>query len=388
MTNHQDRYKGREQSYIKHYFLTHYLELAAFKTLQGSSKTFNFVDAFAGPWRVADATDYSDASFDQALNTLESVRIYLVSRGRSGLKIRFCFCERDLQSAEKLQRYAEERHAFEIHVFPGTFEDNLHNVAAACTGGFTFTFIDPTGWNIDSGPVLEFLSQRRGEMLFNFMAENINRHAGYEGVSKSVGRFLAAPDWKDEFNALPNDWNNERRILHLLKKRMKTAQTVQYIPDFPILKPRENRVKMRLLLGTRSAHGVDAFRETQWKVEREQIEMRNRIRREEGGFSMLFSDEEIAMFEQGSAGIGCPRFQREAQEFVLDRLSESKSLPFKEIAIDTMEAVPIRMTQLRDLFLEMRSQGRVAFNLPGRKRKPLDGTRINLIETLPALDAD
>jgi hypothetical protein len=94
------------------------------------------------------------------------------------------------------------------------------------------------------------------------------------------------------------------------------------------------------------------------------------------------------MFEQGRAGIGCPRFQREAQEFVLDRLSESKSLPFKKIAIDTMEAVPIRMTQLRDLFLEMRSQGRVSFTLPGRKRKPLDGTRINLVETLPALEAD
>lgn len=388
MTNHQDRYKGREQSYIKHYFLTKYLEMAAFRTFQGSSPIFNFVDAFAGPWRVADDSDYSDASFDQALNTLESVREHLARGGQSGLKVRFFLCEKNLKSAEKLRRYAEKKHAFEIYVFPGTFEDNLHIVAAACKGGFTFTFIDPTGWNIDSGPVLEFLSQCHGEVLFNFMAEDINRHAGYEGVSKSVGRFLAASDWKDEFNALPNDWNNEKRTLHLLKKRMKAVQAAQYIPDFPILKPRENRVKMRLLLGTRSAHGVDVFRETQWKVERAQIQMRQRIRREEGGFAMLFSDEEIAMFEQGSAGIGCPRIQREAQELVLDRLSESKSLPFREIAIDTMEAVPIRMTQIKDLLLEMRSQGRVVFTLPRKKRKPLDSTRINLVEILPALDAD
>ena len=162
--------------------------------------------------------------------------------------MRFCFCERDPQSAEKLRRYAEKKRNFEIHVFCGYFEDNLRDVAAVCKGGFTFTFIDPTGWNIDSGPVLEFLSQRHGEVLFNFMAENINRHVGYEGVSRSVGRFLAAPDWKDEFNALPNDWNNEKRILHLLKKRMKMVTAAQYIPDFPILKPREDRVKMRLLL--------------------------------------------------------------------------------------------------------------------------------------------
>ena len=388
MINRQEHYKGREQSYIKHCFLTQYLEMAAFRTFQGSSPTFNFVDAFAGPWSVADDSDYSDASFDQALNTLEGVRVSLARGGRSGLKVRFCFCERDLQSAEKLRRYAEKKGAFEIHVFPGAFEDNLHNVAAACKGGFTFTFIDPTGWKIDSGPVLEFLSQRHGEVLFNFMAEDINRHARYEGVSRSVGRFLAAQDWKDEFNALPNDWNNEKRVLHLLKKRMKTATAAQYIPDFPILKPRENRVKMRLLLGTRSAHGVNVFRDAQRKVEQRQIEMRHRIRREEGGFATLFSDEEIAMVEQGSAGIGCPRFQREAQEFVLNRLSEWKSLLFKEIAIDVMEAVPIRMTQFKDLLLEMRSQGRVAFNLPGRKRKPLDGTRINSVETLPASRAD
>ena len=388
MTNHQEHYKGREQSYIKHCFLTQYLEMAAFKTFQGSSPTFNFVDAFAGPWNVADDSDYSDASFDQALNTLEGVRISLARKGLSGLKVRFCFCEKNLQSAEKLRRYAEKKRAFEINIFPGTFEDNLHNVSAACKDGFTFTFIDPTGWKIDSGPVLEFLSQRHGEVLFNFMAENINRHARYEGVSRSVGRFLAAPDWKDEFNALPNDWNNEKRILHLLKKRMRAAKAAQYIPDFPILKPREDRVKMRLLLGTHSAHGVIVFRDTQRNVEQRQIEMRHRIRREEGGFATLFSDEEIAMLEQGSAGIGCPRFRREAQEFVLNRLSGSKSLLFKQLAIDVMEAVPIRMTQFKDLLLEMRSQGGVAFNLPARKIKPLDGTRINRVETRPALKAD
>ena len=118
MTNHQEHYKGREQSYIKHCFLTQYLEMAAFKTFQGSSPTFNFADAFAGPWNVADDSDYSDASFDQALNTLEGVRISLARKGLSGLKVRFCFCEKNLQSAEKLRRYAEKKRAFEINVFP------------------------------------------------------------------------------------------------------------------------------------------------------------------------------------------------------------------------------------------------------------------------------
>ena len=215
------------------------------------------------------------------------------------------------------------------------------------------------------------------------MAENINRHAGYDGVSRSVGRFLAAPDWKGEFDALPEHWNNERRVLHLLKQRMKATKAAQYIPDFPILKPREDRVKMRLLLGTRSTHGVNVFRKAQKSVEQRQIEMRHRIRREEGGYATLFSDEEIATWEQGSAGIGCPRFQKEAEEFVLERLSGTGSVLFREIAVDVMEAVPIRMTQFKDLLLLMRSHGSVNFDLPERKRKPLQDTRINTVKTLP-----
>ena len=180
MTNHQEYYKGREQSYIKHCFLTQYLEMAAFKTFQGSSPTFNFVDAFAGPWNVADDSDYSDASFDQALNTLEGVRVSLARKGLSGLKVRFCFCERSLQSVEKLRRYAEKKRAFEISVFPGTFEDNLHNVSAACKDGFTFTFIDPTGWN--SGPVLDFWTSAR-----------ISQSASWGGVVQFHGRGYQPP---------------------------------------------------------------------------------------------------------------------------------------------------------------------------------------------------
>ena len=80
-------YRGREQSYIKHQFLTRYLQTAAYKILQGRSPIFNFVDAFAGPWRVSDE-DYSDPSFHQALRTLEAVRTDFGENGIGGLKPR------------------------------------------------------------------------------------------------------------------------------------------------------------------------------------------------------------------------------------------------------------------------------------------------------------
>ena len=192
-------YQGREQSYLKHLFLQQYLESAAYKLFQGRSPVFNFVDAFAGPWRNTDAIGQTDTSFALALTTLENVRNILEGIGLKGLRVRFLFCERDPESFSRLEAFADSNRNFEIKVFPGAFEQNLEVIEAACReaeSNFTFTFIDPTGWDVDSRPIFAFLKSLRGEVLFNFMSEHVNRHAGWEGVAHSVGRFLADPDWK------------------------------------------------------------------------------------------------------------------------------------------------------------------------------------------------
>ncbi len=209
MTAAPGQYLGKEQSYIKHCFLTRYLKIAAYKILQGRSRIFNYVDAFAGPWRTADKDDYSDASFHQAVQTLESVRADLGIRGLEGLRVRSFFCEKRPDAARVLQGYAKRHRRLNIHVFQGSYEDHLQQIEEACSDGFTFTFIDPTGWNIDSGAILNHLARLKGEYLLNFMAEDINRYAEYSAVTASFGRFLADPDWQSDYERLPSDWTNE-----------------------------------------------------------------------------------------------------------------------------------------------------------------------------------
>ncbi len=373
-------YRGREQSYIKHQFLTRYLQTAAYKILQGRSPIFNFVDAFAGPWRVSDE-DYSDASFHQALRTLEAVRTDLGENGIGGLKIRFCFCERRATAIAQLRKYAEAHGNLEIHVFHGPFEDHLDDIAAVCRDGFTFSFIDPTGWNIRSEPILKFLKNRRGEFLLNFMAEHVNRHAEYSQVEESFGRFLADPDWSDEFNELPPEWSNEQRVLHLLRRKIKTTGAAAYVPDFPILKPRERRVKMRLLLGTHSAKGLEVFRDVQGKVEKREIKTRNQLRSEGQRQVSLFSDDEIAALQQQAAGIGCPEYLREAETRIVTRLSKVGSQAFSAITAHVLETIPIRLPQLKMLVNDMKDRRILTFELPPRKQKPQETTRISLLKS-------
>lgn len=377
LTGLPDNYRGREQSYIKHLFLTQYLEAAAYKILQGRSPILNFVDAFAGPWRVSDA-NYSDASFDQALTTLEAVRAYLGKAGLSGLRIRFCFCERQSDRVIRLREYAGQHRQFDIRIFHGSFEDHLGEIADSCRDGFTFTFIDPTGWNIRSEPILEFLRDRRGEFLLNFMSEHVNRHAEYPKVAESIGRFLADPNWADDFKKLPLDWTNEQRVLHLFKQKVKATGAATYLPDFPILKPREDRVKMRLLLGTHSKKGLEVFRDVQSKVERKEIETRNQIADESKNRFSLFTGEEIAEMQQGSAGIGSPRYKREATDQIVAMLTRTTPLPFDALLTNILENIPMRGTQAKELLKEMKSNGLVTFELPPGRKVVQPDTMISL----------
>lgn len=374
-----EQYLGREQSFIKHVFLTQYLQAASYKTLQGRSPVFNFVDAFAGPWRVSDE-NYSDASFNQALQTLEAVRADLGRMGLSGLRIRFCFCERRLDAVARLKTYAEKHSRFEIHVFEGSFEDNLTGIADACRDGFTFTFIDPTGWDIRSEPVFEFLHARNGEFLLNFMSEHVNRHAGWDQVSASFGRFLADPDWKDEFVALPAELSNEERVLLLMKRKIKSMGAATYLPDIPILKPRENRIKMRLILGTHSRKGVEVFRDVHNRVELSEIQTRNTISRSATGQLGLWPQAEESENQQRAAGVGSAIQQMGARNLINEILINGPTR-FDEIAVLVMEQYAMRLTNTKDLLVAMRTDGKVAFDLPGRTKKPQPETVVYATET-------
>jgi len=373
-------YQDREQSFIKHQFLTKYLQSAAYKTLQGHSPTFNFVDAFAGPWQVSDTAKYSDASFDQAISTLEEVRADLGRRGVGGLTIRFCLCERRPEAVARLRQYAGARSRFEIHVFEGSFEDNLDAIDATLRDGFTFTFIDPTGWNIRNSDVFRFLRNQNGEFMLNFMSDHINRHATYQEVEESFGRFLANADWADDFAKLPTGWSNERKMLHLMKATMRANKVASYLPDFSIMVPRKDRLKMRLILGTHNAKGLEVFRNVQEKVEKQELEMRADIR-EEGSLQVsMFSAADIASFEQQRKGVGCKAYKQRAEEMIVQVLKgRSHELPDPLFNL-VMEDVPIRRPHLNDLVCDMRDRGVIHFVLAPRKRVPQKDTRISLAD--------
>ena len=281
---------------------------------------------------------------------------------------------------KELCKFAAEHKKFDIHVFNGKFECHLDEISEICRNGFTFTFIDPTGWKIDSTQIFEFLKNQGGEFLLNFMAEHINRHVGYSKVSASFGRFLANPDWKADFDSLPSKWSNEVKVLTLLKRNLKSNGIAEYLPDFPIGKPNENRLKMRLILGTNSPKGLEVFRNVQYKIEQREIQMRIERNNEYADQPSLFSDEEIIELQQETMGVGCHTYQECAQNRIIGLLNQQQSVVFEDLANDLLENVPIRKTQLNQLAIELRKQKLICFELPPRKRVPQAETIIKLVQ--------
>ena len=374
-------YVGREQTFIKHAFLRRYLETLAVKVLYGGWDAFNYVDGFAGPWKIRDEEGCSDASFGVAVDLLETVRKFVEQRRRGPrLKVRFCLCEKDPDAVARLRAYAQRNDDFEIHIFEGAFEDNLDQIARHIPDGFTFTFIDPTNWVVRIEEVCGFLKGRTGEFLFNFMTEEVSRHSVNPKVAHQFGDFVGDPNWEDTAKQLPAGVKGEIRVLHLLKDAFRSQGVATHLPDFSILKPLVNREKMRLMLGTNRPEGVKLFRDVHGTVEREEFKARRQAKAAQTSQDQLFSADDYALHEQGERGIGCKRYQALSEQLITDVLSELGTVEFSSLALEVMERFPMRETHVKDLCKDMKARGLLNFELRPKAKKPSDGTLIKAMD--------
>lgn len=376
MTPNRKLYEGREQTFIKHLFLGQYLKDAAYKTFQGRSPVFNFVDGFAGPWETSADGGLEDTSFSQSIKVLQSVVSDLRSNGITGLKTRFCFCEKDPAAFARLKDFADKQVDVQIYLFPGEFETNLDKISKVIPDGFTFTFIDPTGFKVGNAKIAEFLKIRRGEFLFNFMSEHINRYPDFDGVKNAFAALLADDAWRARYDALPTTFKNEERILAILKEAFIDQKAAKYVTDFGIKNPRKDRMQMRLVHGTNSDQAVELFRQTHRKVELREIEERQTI--SAGNQISLFSADQLAEEYQKYKGFGSVGQRAKAADLITLWLTEHGPTKFGDLWVHILVGAAVNTSIVKDILNELRNNGIVEFQLPPKKMKVQPETQISL----------
>src|SRR5437867_2328429 len=166
-------YRGREQTYLKHFFLERYLERVAY-VIGYSQPQFVYVDGFSGPWK-SEGEAFQDTSFIIAINQLRRVRDGLAKIGKQP-RIRCLFIEKDPKAFGALEKAISNVSDFEAKALPGEFEKLIPDILRFIGQSFALVFIDPSGWTgFGLEKIKPILQHRPCEVLVNFMFDYINR---------------------------------------------------------------------------------------------------------------------------------------------------------------------------------------------------------------------
>ena len=116
-------YDGREQTYLKHFFLENYLERVAYNIFSFLDE-FVYVDGFSGPWKSQHG-HYEDTSFVIAIRTLERIRTSLLRDQGKNVRIRYIFIESNSAAFQELESSRANFSDLNISTWHGDFQAGL-----------------------------------------------------------------------------------------------------------------------------------------------------------------------------------------------------------------------------------------------------------------------
>ena len=298
-------YRGREQTYLKHFFLERYLERVAY-IIGWSYPTFVYVDGFSGPWK-SDEEAFEDTSFAIAVNKLRQVQTGLRKVGKNP-EIRCLFVERDSTAFRQLKDATRRVSDIGTEALHGEFEERIPDILRFVGPSFSLVFIDPTGWTgFGLRNITPILQHQPGEVLINFMFDYINRflHDSRSEIVASFDRLFGGPGWK---HVVRDEQCGEEEVVKLYSERMRATGGFRYITSTRVLKPLADRSYFHLIYGTRNLKGLREFRGVEKAAIDEQERVRSRtkqVRRvERTGQPELFTDDifaNISPFERQRA---------------------------------------------------------------------------------------
>lgn len=268
-------YEGREQTYLKHFFLERYLERVAYNIFPFQNE-FVYVDGFSGPWK-SDDEEFEDTSFVIAINELRKIKDEFSERGKN-VRIRCLFIEKNPGGYSDLKQSIQSISDIEIDTICGSFEDLIPEVSKFIGNSFSLVFIDPTGWTGFGLRKITPLLKLKGEVIINFMFDHINRFISdpRPEIARTFDPLFGDSYWYDEYSELvAHGMSKEDAVLGVYKQRVRAAGTFPHITSTRIKKPLHERAYFHLVYATRHWKGLVEFSEVERKAADEQEIVRN-----------------------------------------------------------------------------------------------------------------
>lgn len=376
-----DVYYDREQTKTKHFILKHYLQALAFKVLRYFDITY--VDGFSGPWKT-ETEDFADSSFMIAISVLRDAQKQLFAQTKHRPKVRCFFSENNRAAFAKLDKaiapYHRPEEDFEIKTYFGDFEDVVPEIENFIGRSFALIFVDPTGWTGYPFDKIKVLFDRpKCEVLINFMYDFVNRAASIsdEKIIASLNPILGGPNWETRLDpALPRG----RAVEKLFRDTLRQIGDFDYVISTKIDRATVDRPHFFIAYGTKSHDGLKTFREVEYLAlrghARNRASAKERKREEKTGARDLFAGMEADFQEMSIDDIVAEQKALATQE-LLEALKEI-GLDFFLVWTMLLQTYMLRVTNVKDICVELAKLGKIENTWGGGKRKPRNSDLIRL----------
>lgn len=377
-----DAYFDREQTKAKHFILKRYLQALAFKVLRFYDITY--VDGFSGPWKTT-TEDFIDSSFMIAINVLRDAQQKVGDQTGRRPKIRCFFSENNRQAYTKLASAISPYHRptedFEIKTYCGEFESAIPEIETFIGQSFPLIFIDPTGWTGYSlSKVGPLFNRPKCEVLINFMYDFVNRAASMSDAKtiSSLDPILGGPEWEAR---LDRNLPRGRAVEKLFRDNLALVGSFHFVVSTKIDRPTADRPHFFIAYGTKSREGLKAFREIEYdalKVNaRDRASAKERKREGRSGIANLFSDFEADVQETTIDEIVEEQKALASQE-TLRIVRERGPQSFSNVWETILRAHMLRVTNVKDICVDLAKIGSIENTWGGGNRKPRDQDTIKL----------
>lgn len=363
-----EAYRGREQTYLKHFFLEKYLERVAI-IIGYHSPEFVYIDGFSGPWRSEDEA-FEDTSFRIAVGQLRKVRDALAAKGKAP-RVRCIFVESDASAFADLSKSIEGIADMELQALHGEFEQVLPQIISAVGDSFALTFIDPTGWNGFALETISPLLRKRGEVLVNFMFDFVNRFRcdEREATTRTFDKLFGGAGWEDAVQ------RGEGAMLAFYCERLKQRCGFQFGTYTRVLKPLSDRTYFHLVYATRHPKGLEEFRAVEKRFLREQEQVRAEAKQatriQKSGQGELFREAEATLSSLESEVKKNHDF---AGATLRELLEERSPRRFEEVLPPMLEIPMVDKPAAKQIVVALQDSGFLAIEgMKPRQRLPDDG---------------
>lgn len=349
-----EKYKGREQAFIKHKLLEAYLQ-ALFMIVGQWNPRICYIDCFSGPWQEK-SDDLMDTSIGISLDIMSKCRESLKAMGRD-VQFRALYIEKDAGAHGKLCEFLSSNPRDGVTCTPlnGSFYDLRNNILQWCgSDDFAFFFIDPKGWKdvVEPTTLSPLLKRENSEFLINFMYDflvRVHRQEQFKGQVKEIFGETPCTDGMSPSQI-------ESHLLGLYRKNLKkTMAGPTKKPRFAYVSVQDRfkaRTKYELVYLTRHPLGIVKFIQASEKLDLIQKQVRQLTRIGDTGQGELFNVSEHSIGDESVA-------LEEVKSYWLGKLSSSPEYFGSESLADMHEETGWLEKDFQEALRELLTEGKV-----------------------------